>query len=483
MAIEYVLKILLFTLVQSALSAVISIIVGGLIGRFLFWHAHAWARTIFKFFGSLTMVTPVFIPSVALVLLSHKFDVFGLWGVVTIHVFLNFSYVAIQNAETYHRIFSPARRAQIELLRLTWVQRFQLIEWPWIRHEMAHNLFLVFSNALASFTPILLLGGGPQSTTISVALYHALLVDFNLFLAGKFMVIQLLLSLGVMKLCHRIRGSVAQPAGSACSEVLAAPIYPYDKPLPTTGMTFSARTKRTVETGVLCLIACGLSFPYGVLIYSMGSFSAMDFAPLLHPIILTLALALSVGFLVLCLTIICVYCALQYPMRALSSMVDILLSIPRIVLISAIFIAFYHWFDLFLVQIMAIIGVSVLCYISYSLKGVLAMIPMVQSYRYQIHLLRFGFRETFSFIIWPLMGARIKRLASLVACFMVGNISIPLVIGQHEVKTLSICAYEAAMRFNTSATALILWVQILIMMGIYVCFNRMKSKGPAYVVY
>jgi thiamine transport system permease protein len=53
------------------------------------------------------------------------------------------------------------------------------VDWPILRQALPGALLLVFLLCAASFTIVLTLGGGPQATTLEVAIYQALRSDFD----------------------------------------------------------------------------------------------------------------------------------------------------------------------------------------------------------------------------------------------------------------------------------------------------------------
>ena len=48
---------------------------------------------------------------------------------------------------------------------------FRLVEWPWLRRQIAPVAALIFMLCFASFATVLSLGGGPRATTIELAIY------------------------------------------------------------------------------------------------------------------------------------------------------------------------------------------------------------------------------------------------------------------------------------------------------------------------
>ena len=56
---------------------------------------------------------------------------------------------------------------------------FRFVEWPWLRRQIPPVAALIFMLCFASFATVLSLGGGPQATTIELAIYQALSYDYD----------------------------------------------------------------------------------------------------------------------------------------------------------------------------------------------------------------------------------------------------------------------------------------------------------------
>ncbi|STQ81936.1 thiamine transporter membrane protein [Hafnia alvei] len=65
---------------------------------------------------------------------------------------------------------------------------------------------LIFMLCFASFATVLSLGGGPQATTIELAIYQALSYDYDLSRAALLAILQLLCCLGLVLLSQKLSG-------------------------------------------------------------------------------------------------------------------------------------------------------------------------------------------------------------------------------------------------------------------------------------
>src|SRR5690606_26922319 len=74
---------------------------------------------------------------------------------------------------------------------------FRFIEWPALARVIPGIAGLIFMLRVTSFTIVLTLGGGPQTSTLEVAIYQALKFDFDPPRALALSALQLVLTLAV----------------------------------------------------------------------------------------------------------------------------------------------------------------------------------------------------------------------------------------------------------------------------------------------
>ncbi len=125
--------------------------------------------------------------------------IYGLSGIIVAHVFFNVplvAYIFLQRLEDIGQM--PFRLARE--LRLSFLLVLRHVVFPCLRPVVAALSAVVFSLCLTSFTIILILGGGPRATTLSVAIFEAVRFDFNPQRAALLATIQILLSFIVLSL-------------------------------------------------------------------------------------------------------------------------------------------------------------------------------------------------------------------------------------------------------------------------------------------
>jgi thiamine transport system permease protein len=190
----YFWRVVRFTLLQAALSTVLSL-------GFALPVARALARRP-QFPGRRAILNlfalPLALPALVVVLgvvglwgrqgwinqalgafgLETGLDIYGLQGILIAHVFFNMPLSARLMVAHLDRIPGESWRLASQL-GMTSSALFRLIEWPVLRAGLPGIAALVFMLCVASFTVVLTLGGGPAATTIEVAIYQALRFEFD----------------------------------------------------------------------------------------------------------------------------------------------------------------------------------------------------------------------------------------------------------------------------------------------------------------
>nr|WP_316656863.1 thiamine/thiamine pyrophosphate ABC transporter permease [uncultured Gellertiella sp.] len=190
----YILRILRFTLLQAALSTLLSLglaipfaralarqprfpgrvwvirlmglplglpVIVGALGLISVWGRNGWANGLLQHLG-----------------LAQPVSIYGLSGILLAHVFFNFPLASRLFLTVLERL-PPEYWLVASNLGMRPLSLFRFIEWPQIRRQIPGVAGLVFMLAATSFTLVLLLGGGPAATTLEVAIYQALRFDFD----------------------------------------------------------------------------------------------------------------------------------------------------------------------------------------------------------------------------------------------------------------------------------------------------------------
>ena len=206
--------ILRFTFLQSLLSVFLSAILGIYVAQILVSIQSQRFKSYFLSLSSVAFVIPTVVAGIGIIkvwggngLISYFefilgsdqnfINFYGLLGILLAHIFFN--------APLFVRVFYSCFGAipdnylkNAEQLNIKGFNYFLLLEWPAIRHIIPLMFGVVFLQCFSSFSLVLMLGGGPSSSTLEVAIYTAVRYDFDLNSAAILAFIQLVICLIVL---------------------------------------------------------------------------------------------------------------------------------------------------------------------------------------------------------------------------------------------------------------------------------------------
>ena len=195
-----------FTLVQAALSGLLSVL-------FAIPVARALARR--RFFGRSVLVTLLGAPFILPVIVAilgltavfgrngwvsgmliwagfEPFSIYGFHGVILAHVFFNLPLATRLLVQGWATV--PAENFRLATsLRFRSRDVFRHIEWPMLRAAVPGAFAVIFLICTTSFAVALTFGGGPNATTVELAIYEAFRYDFDLGRAALLSVVQFLI--------------------------------------------------------------------------------------------------------------------------------------------------------------------------------------------------------------------------------------------------------------------------------------------------
>ena len=214
MADSYIRHVLVFTTLQAALSAVLSVGLALPVARALARRTGFPGRTLLLRLFGLPMVIPSIVAVFAIVALYgeggwlHRLAaglglplgsfLYGLSGILIAHVFFNMPFAARTLLAALEAVPGESWRLASQL-GMDSGQVFRLIEWPALRGAVGSTAGLVFMLCFASFAVTLTLGGGPAWASLEAAIYQALRYDFDPPRAAVLALLQVAVS-GVMLL-------------------------------------------------------------------------------------------------------------------------------------------------------------------------------------------------------------------------------------------------------------------------------------------
>jgi thiamine transport system permease protein len=199
--------LLRFTLYQATLSALISLFLALPLAFYLDQLRDFPLRSAIIGLFALPLSMPVIVAVLAILTLlgrngwiSHAAaslgmnlvpDIYGLGGILLAHVFFNLPLATRLFLSALDET-PDAHWKLAESLKFRTLDKFTMIAWPAMKAALPGIAGLVFLLCLTSFAVVLILGGGPASTTLEVAIYQSLAYDFDISRAATLTVVQLL---------------------------------------------------------------------------------------------------------------------------------------------------------------------------------------------------------------------------------------------------------------------------------------------------
>nr|WP_318382997.1 thiamine/thiamine pyrophosphate ABC transporter permease ThiP [uncultured Enterobacter sp.] len=220
---SYLWHVVRFSFWQAFLSALLSVAPAIFLARALY-RRHFPGRLLLLRLCAMTLILPVLVAVFGILSvygrqgwLAHlfsdlglqwSFSPYGLQGILLAHVFFNLPMASRLLLQALEQIPGEQRQLAAQLGMRGWAF-FRFVEWPWLRRQIPPIAALIFMLCFASFATVLSLGGGPQATTIELAIYQALSYDFEPGRAALLALIQMICCLALVLLSQRLSKAIA----------------------------------------------------------------------------------------------------------------------------------------------------------------------------------------------------------------------------------------------------------------------------------
>ncbi|PID46693.1 MAG: thiamine/thiamine pyrophosphate ABC transporter permease ThiP [Proteobacteria bacterium] len=187
---SYFWSILGFSLKQAGLSALLSVLLAWPIARALYYSPWLPFRAGFLSLCLLCFILPTLVLITGLVVLlgrsglltsglSGDWNLYGLHGILIAHVYLNMPFAVRVLYQQMNNIPDTSWKLAMQLKFTAW-QRLRWVEWASLRATLLRLFGFIAVLCFNSFAVVLALGGGPQATTLEVAVFQSLKYDFNI---------------------------------------------------------------------------------------------------------------------------------------------------------------------------------------------------------------------------------------------------------------------------------------------------------------
>ncbi len=486
----YLMHVAWFSIKQAALSTLLSLLLAIPLARVLFY-LHFPGKSLLLHLFSLSQVLPVIIALFGLVAvhgaqgwLAQIADVFninwpnylfGLSGILLAHVFFNMPLATrwcVQALETVPENYWQ----QAEQLDFNHWQTFRYLEWPAMARMIPGLASLIFMLCFTSFTIVMALGGGPQATTMEVAIYQAIRFDFDLAAAGQLACWQLLLGLLVVG-CY----SSLKPGG-----LHQTALYQRD---------INHHRRLSGWNGLVLCVGLSIFLPPLIATFWYGIQALLHLTSASHLLwqatTQSLTIAISAGLLTLICTIALLLTSRHLTIRKTSPKFGTLLSgtgslillIPTSVLSTGIFILLQAEIDLFENGFFIVTLLNAIAAMPYSIRALQQpMNDLLTRYDQLADSLGLTGFSRLRWLEWPLLCRPAGRALALGMIFSLGDLAAIAMFGSDSLKTLPWLLYQQLGHYqmqDAAATAVILLILCITLLWLVEWLaTRQENKEP-----
>lgn len=391
---------------------------------------------------------------------------YGMTGVLLAHVFFNLplaTRIILQRMET----IAPEYWRLADQLGMSSWQHWRQLEWPHVRAVLAPVAALIFALCFTSFAIVMSLGGGPKATTLEVAIYQAVRLDFDLPLATMLSLVQLLLCGIILWLGLRL----GRPAEISNSMALV-------QQRPDSRAALGKYLDVALLAMGIVLVVLPLS---GIVLAGMNS----KWLTVLADQQLWLAAwnSLWVACLAACLCLFMAWGLLlmrrhtrqRWPWGAnvLEATGMVTLVVPALVLGTGLFLALRNWVDVFSVNLYLVLLVNSVLGLPFMLRVLTT--PYLQVDEQHDRLCQsLGMQgwHRFKLVEWPMLRPAAGLGLAIVAAFSAGDLGVVALFGTPDMKTLPLLMYQRLGSYQADSAAVTAVVLLGLCLLVFVLFER-----------
>ena len=451
--------------------------------------AHALSRREFKGKGLLlklfasTLVLPVLVGVFGILAILgnsglvanwfHVFDrrlpfsIYGLSGILVAHVFFNLPYACRLLLHALESIPYDQHKLSAHLGMTHW-QKFYQVEWPRMRQQLPHVAGLVFMLCFTSFSTVMVLGGGPKSTTIELAIYQAIKFDFDLQAGAILALWQMLLCGGLSLILLRL--TKALPA-SKMAHQQRLPLLSDSHLAKVWDACWIMATMLLVLPPLMMVVWQGLNPKSLTVLQDSKFWQALTSSIQVAMLASTLALLMGVAILFTSRA----WHLKGQSLRAgrLELMGTIILVTPGIVISTGLFLLLRDQVDVFSLAFVMVILVNSLMALPYVIKTLSQpMLQTAQQYHFLCQSLGMKGWSRFRLVEWRALNRPIAHAFSISFMFSMGDLSAVALFGNQSFTTLPLYLFQLLGSYQMSAAAA---VSLCLLLFSVLCFAFIDS--------
>ena len=457
---------MIFTLFQGFLSALISVCLAIPISRSIFRNNFPGKNILVRLMNVM-FVLPVLIVILAVIKIFgfngipnqileffgfEKISIYGLQGILIGHILINLPFAVRLILSGWLMIPSEHFRLARQL-NFSRKEYFKYLELPMLIKIIPSIFTIIFLFCCLTFSIALILGGGPGSTTLELAIYQSIIFEGNLGVAARLSLYQLIIMILILMISFKISGK---------------PVFENSLILKAENYITKNRLQQGLDFLSVATLAIFISMPLIIIFYkgipNIFFVETFVFNALLNSLLVALMAATVNLFVSVILSFTIVkeesFRKLVFEIGTFS-----LICISPLVLGTAIFLALFKYVDISENSLVLTGLVNGILTIPFSLTILLPGFAKITN-RYG-HIIRSlglsNFRQIFE-IYFPLMKFPIRFAFALVFALSIGDLGIIVLFSGSESSTLPMYLYRLMGSYRMDeayAVALILLILAL----------------------
>jgi thiamine transport system permease protein len=483
----YVGGIVRFTLVQAALSTVLSLLLGGALALTLARRAESGWRNLFVAALNLASVLPAVVTVFAIVTVLGRAGwlgqglrlagidlggwLYGLPGILIAHVFFNAPLAARVFLASLGAV--PGERWRLaEQLGMPPGTIFRVLDWPILKREAPAIAALIFLLCFTSFAIVLSLGGGPGAATLEVAIFEAVRFDVDFARAGLLALIQIAICLA---LATPILWLGRRPAEAGALGALRR-------------RPDAAERRVRLLDGAVLLLAALLVLPplLAVLLTGIAALPSLFRTDVAVATLTSFEIAIPAALLALLAALAIGLASRQlrsggHRRRAdvMSEAGNAVLAVPPVAISAGLFVIFRRTADPFALAIPLIIVVNALTAIPFVLRQVEPpLILSAERYGKLAESLGIsGFRRLL-LVDWPLLRRPLAAALAIAAALSLGDLGVAAFFGSGTLTTLPLLLYERMGAYRMAESASVALFLALLVLVLFLAGQKWSSGEP-----
>lgn len=472
--------VVLLALENSLKLACVSSLLIVILGCFFAWMQSKELLPFSKSFKVLALFNfsaPATLPCLSISSIAALSDLTGFWAIVSVYLWMNVLFASLDLAS----IFNPVGRYHRRSLRVSFVQKLVLFLKGHFRSLLLPQLFFYFLLCFVSFTPVVLLGDGPSTTTLTVYLFQLLHHNYS----PSYIVEAIVLICGVLVLAAYVRNLYviqSQDINTAHQQ----------KMKDQKGAIQSFKNEKLSLAKLVRLIAALMvlgvfTYPYVDVVQTMQIRHTILF---IDNALFALGVSMILAFFLLAVPhyfLLSSYRKAEKRLHQVSYVGAFLFGVPKVVMVClAILIIPTLYLDGFWVQFMcfSLLSLAVFMGLATSLASKFFQEESTVE-RYQMFMIP---KTRWKRIFWYLF--KVRRLQSMKILFVllaaqVGSATIPVFLGFDQLPLLGTSIFYAIKSYEAEIAASGLFLQLFILILLIVDWRKapdffLKFQGRGY---